>query len=204
MGRKRKTKSWKHTLFIFLLTFFTATVVSGASIVLLNHTKPWVAALVLLIVVFLHVVFDTVGTASTAATEPPHHARAAKKIYGAKQSIMLVKNADVVSTFTNDIVGDVTSTLGGAMAATIVLSLIREYPRMSAYEVSVNTLMLALVASLTVAGKALGKTLAIQRADHIIGIVGRIMAMFEDVIPWRTKDHKKQGGKKNGSARKDS
>jgi hypothetical protein len=192
LAKKRKAKGWKHTLFIFILTFIVATVVGGISIQVLNYTQLWVAVLILLLVILLHVGFDVIGTAAMAATEPPHHARAAKKIMGAKQAIRLVKNADVVATFSNDIIGDVTSTIGGAMATTIILVFIRQYPFMSAYEFWLNTLILALVASLMVASKAFSKTIAMQQANEIIGWVGKLMVVVEGLFPWRNREKKER------------
>ncbi|MCL0043818.1 hypothetical protein M1M96_01885, partial [Peptococcaceae bacterium] len=57
--------------------------------------------IVLIIIIFVGIVFDTFGTAATAAREKPFHAMAAKKVLGAKQSIYLVRNADRVANIAN-------------------------------------------------------------------------------------------------------
>jgi len=201
-GRKRK--SWKHLLTIFTLTFLIAAVVGGASELLMRYTTLALAWLILLLVILIHILFDIVGIAATAASEAPHHARAANKVHGARQSVFLVRNADLVANFANDIVGDVTGTLSGAMAASIVLDIMRYYPGLAETEIWLNTLMLALVASITVTGKAVGKSLAIREANEIIGLVGGILASVEQVTGWSLTVRTKRGGKKHGPARKDS
>ncbi len=199
-GRKRK--GWKHILFIFLASFSIAAVAGIGSELLMQHTSLVVAWLMLLVVIGLHISFDIVGIAATAANEAPHHARAANRVFGAQQAVYLVRNADVVANFANDIVGDVTGTLSGAMAATIVMDLIRFYPYLGSREIWLNTGMLALVASVTVTSKAFGKSFAINEADEIIGHVGTFVATLERVTGRTFTGRKKRGERKNGTARK--
>lgn len=201
-GRKRK--SWKHLLIVFLGSFIIAAIVGIGSELLMRNTSLWVAWLFLMLVIGVHIVFDIIGIAATAATEAPHHAKAANRVPGARQAVYLVRNADLVANVANDIVGDVTGTLSGAMAATIVMDILRLYPRFEAKEIWLNTLMLALVASLTVTGKALGKTFAIQDANEIVAAVGRMIASIEQITGWNLAGSKKRGGKKDGTTRKNS
>ncbi|MHB1406419.1 MAG: hypothetical protein ACYCV0_12625 [Desulfitobacteriaceae bacterium] len=203
MGSK-KTKGWKHLLLIFVGTFLTAALVGIGSELLVRHSSLLIAGLFLLAVIGTGIVFDIIGMAATAATEAPHHARAANRVFGAQQAIYLVRNADVVANFSNDIVGDVAGTLSGVTAATIVVDLLRYYPTLAAYEIWLSTGMLALAASLTITGKAAGKTFAMQEANEIIAIVGRLMATVEKVTGWTLTKPKKRGGRKNESARKNS
>ncbi|GAB6173908.1 hypothetical protein JCM15765_33860 [Paradesulfitobacterium aromaticivorans] len=203
MGSK-KTKGWKHLLLIFVGTFLTAALVGIGSELLVRHSSLLMAGLFLLAVIGTGIVFDIIGMAATAATEAPHHARAANRVFGAQQAVYLVRNADVVANFSNDIVGDVAGTLSGVTAATIVVDLLRYYPTLAAYEIWLSTGMLALAASLTITGKAAGKTFAMQEANEIIAIVGRLMATVEKVTGWTLTKPKKRGGRKNESARKNS
>ena len=203
MGSK-KTKGWKHLLLIFVGTFLTAALVGIGSELLVRHSSLLIAGLFLLAVIGTGIVFDIIGMAATAATEAPHHARAANRVFGAQQAVYLVRNADVVANFSNDIVGDVAGTLSGVTVATIVVDLLRYYPTLAAYEIWLSTGMLALAASLTITGKAAGKTFAMQEANEIISIVGRLMATVEKVTGWTLTKPKKRGGRKNESARKNS
>ncbi|MHB1652205.1 MAG: hypothetical protein ACYCVD_06965 [Desulfitobacteriaceae bacterium] len=200
----RRRKSFKHLSLVFVGTFIIAGIAGGSAELLMKHTSLLVAWLFLLVIILIHIIFDVIGIAATAATEVPHHARAANRVYGAKQAVALVRNADLVANFANDIVGDVTGTLSGAMAASIVIDAIRYYPRLAMGEVWVNTGMLALVASVTVTGKALGKSFAMHEANEIMATVGRILATIERITGLSFTGRKKRGGKKHGSARKNS
>lgn len=196
-----KRKSWKHLVFVFSLSFFIALLAGFGSELLMRKTSIWVAWILLFLVIGIHVAFDIIGIAATAATEKPHHAKAANRIEGAKQAVYLVRNADLVANFANDIVGDVTGTLSGAMAASIIIDLMRYYPSMESQEILWNTLMLAFVASVTVTTKALGKSFAIHEADAIISKVGVIIASLERVTG-RSFTQPKKGGKRSGDTRK--
>lgn len=200
----RKRKSWKHLFFIFVGSFAAAAVVGGGSEVFMRKMSLFWASVFLLVVVLVNILFDIIGMAATAATEAPHHARAANRVFGAKQAVHIVRNADFVANFANDIVGDITGTVSGAMAATIVVDLIRYSPGLSSWDVWLNTFMLALVASVTVTGKAAGKTFAIHEANNIIAAVGGVLATVEKVTGWNFMGQKKRGGNKNGSSRKHS
>ncbi|WP_242837060.1 hypothetical protein [Dehalobacter restrictus] len=149
--------------------------------------------ILLMVVITVGILFDIIGIAVTAADEAPHHARAAKKVFGAKQSVYLIKHADKVANFANDIVGDITGTLSGAMGATIILSLIAKFSVLSTWKVLLNVLILALIASLTVTGKAWGKTIAINEANRIVDMTGRVIASVEKVTGLSMTKNKRGG-----------
>lgn len=179
-----------------------AVIAGLGSEILMERTSILTALILLLVIVGINIAFDVIGIAATAATEKPHHAKAANRVPGARQTVYLVRNADTVANFANDIVGDVTGALSGGMAASIVLKLIQTYPTLMAREIWLSTLMIGLVASITVTGKALGKSFAIYEADEIMGRVGSIIARIEGITGWSFTDNKKKGGKRSGDSRK--
>ena len=201
----RKRKSWKHLVVVFIGSFVIAAIVGISSELLMRRTSSlWVAALFLLTVIGVHIVFDVIGIAATASSEAPHHAKAANRVKGARQAVYLVRHADLVANIANDVVGDVTGTLSGVMAAAIVIDIIRLYPTYGAKEIWLTTLMLALVASITITGKAVGKSFAIQDANTVIAWVGSVLAAVEQITGWNLTGMKKRGGKKDGATRKNS
>lgn len=201
----RKRKSLKHLMIVFVGSFVIAAIVGISSELMMRWTSSlWVAALFLLAVIGVHIVFDIIGIAATAASEAPHHAKAANRIRGARQAVYLVRHADLVANIANDVVGDVTGTLSGVMAAAMVLDIIRLYPTFGTKEIWLSTLMLALVASVTITGKAVGKSFAIQDANKIIAWVGSVVAAVERITGWNITGPKKRGGKKDGTSRKNS
>jgi CBS domain containing-hemolysin-like protein len=201
----RKRKSWKHLSLVFIGSFLIAAAVGISSELLMRKTSSfWVAIVLLLTVIGVHIIFDIIGIAATAAHEAPHHARAANRVKGGRQAVYLVRHADLVANMANDVVGDVTGTLSGVLAAAIVIDIVRLYPNLGTKEIWVTTVVLALVASITVTGKAIGKSLAIQEANQIIAWVGTTIASFEQITGWSLTGPKKRGGKKDGTTRKNT
>ncbi|MDS1030099.1 hypothetical protein RDV78_06275 [Bacillota bacterium LX-D] len=173
--------SIKHALFISMCAFLLAVGIGVGSQGLLKNISSLILAFTLLtLIILIGIIFDIIGTAVAAATEVPFHAKAARKVSGAKQAILLIRNADKVANFCNDVVGDVSGTLSGAIGATIISSLILSGNE--SHLVIGGTIMTGFIAALTVGGKALGKSFAINEADNIIFKVGKILAWVENII----------------------
>lgn len=161
--------------------FVMAAIVSFFSNQAMSKLHVGLAVAILVVLVLIGVVFDTVGTAVTAADEKPFHAMAAKKLGGATQGLWLVRNADRVANFCNDIVGDIAGTITGAAGATIAMQLARMVGYRSA-ELILGLVVVGLVAGLTVGGKAGGKMFALRHANDVVFRVGRLIHGFERLI----------------------
>ena len=70
------------------------------------------AFIVLLLIVFLGILFDIIGVAVMSANEKPFHSMAAKKLPGAVEAMKLLRSAEKVSSFCNDVVGDICGVVG--------------------------------------------------------------------------------------------
>ena len=172
-----------------LLTFTISLIISflfGSSLTL------WVSILALVVVIFAGIIFDIIGTAVTAATETPFHAMASDKVKGSRQAIYLVRHADQVANLCNDVVGDISGTIGGVLIAGVVLGLIHSHPSLKEKEQFINPFAIATVAAVTVAGKAFGKSLAIDRANDIVFAVGKLLAVFKINLDFNPKRGKKK------------
>ena len=110
---------------------------------------------------------------------PPFNAQAARKLYGAKQAVKLIRNADLVANFCNDVIGDISGTLSGAIGAGIVLKLAQMFGSMDL--ILAGAVMTSLIAALTVGGKAVGKRIAINHCNAIISRVARVVAWWEEL-----------------------
>jgi len=171
--------SWLRALYIGGGTFFLAMAISLLSKFLLSRIASLVLAFsMLLLIIIIGIVFDIIGIAAAAAKEAPFHAKAAKKIKGATQSLKIVRNADRVASFCNDVVGDIAGTLSGAIGAAIALELVI-LRNNDVVDLIAGTIMAGFVAALTVGGKAWGKNYAIYQATEIISKVGRVLAAIE-------------------------
>jgi CBS domain containing-hemolysin-like protein len=159
-----------------LLTFVLSLILSYLANLILGVLVVYFAFVILLLVILLGVAVDMVGFAAVAADAAPLNAKAANKVSGARQAVRLIQNADQVAVFCSDVMGDISSTLAGAMGAVIVFRLITELHLASNWYTIVMT---ALVAAVTVCGKALGKGIAIQEANEIMLRLGKLVAWVE-------------------------
>ena len=92
-----------------------------------------------------------------------------------------------MSSICNDVVGDICGVVSGSASATIAAQILENFefswPRI------VSLVMSALVAGLTVGGKAVGKTFAINSCTVIISFVGRLIYTIQHISSvFRKKD----------------
>lgn len=161
------------------LGVFAATVVFSffAETITNKLAGIYPAFIFLLLIIIISVIFDIIGTAATAADEAPFHAKAAKKVHGARQSVYLVRNADRVANFTQDVVGDIAGIVAGALGISLIVQVVLLFPSNDVFVP--NIIITAVIAALTVGGKAYGKGVAVSKANEIIFGVGRILAVVE-------------------------
>jgi len=174
--------SIKWSVSIAVITFVLAAIFSVASNMVLNGVAWYTGLVVVLIIVFIGIFFDMLGIAATAADETPFHAMAAKKVYGARYSIKIVRNADRFASFCNDVIGDISGIISGTASAIVIIQLAVSFQLEggSLREYIVSVTLTSIIASLTVGGKALGKTFAITYSKDIIFRVGKVLQFFED------------------------
>ena len=120
------------------------------------------------------IVFDIIGLAVNVAQEESFHAQGTKKVKSAKTAIKLIRNAGRTSSICNDVIGDVASVLSGAMSAIVSLKITSTY----GMDDSVQYIISAIVAALTIGGKAIGKGIAIKHADRIVNTVSKIISVI--------------------------
>jgi len=161
---------------VFFLSIALSAVLSLLSSHALDGAGLLVAFLVLAAFIALGIIFDIIGIAVTAADPPPFHSMAAHKEKGAKEALRLLRNADKVSSFCNDVVGDICGIVSGSTVAVIVVELQRLLPFIPA--VLLSLCITALTSGLTIGGKALGKRLAIESSTRVVHTVGRALALF--------------------------
>ena len=160
---------------VFLLSFILAIVFSSGSSFVANYANSIILGIIIIIVIIIGIIFDMIGVAVLTSNESSLHAKASKKIRGAKEAIYLLKNAPKVSSICNDVVGDVCGIVSGSLGAVLTIN-IASYFNWNI--VIVTTVITALISSLTVGGKAIFKTVATKKADNIVYNVGKTMSFF--------------------------
>ncbi len=157
---------------ISIVTFFVAIVLGYASLVMMDKLSLFGAIIILLLIVFMGIFFDLLGIAVTAATETPFHSMAASKVIGAKYSIKIIRNAGAVANFFNDVIGDIAGIISGSATAAIIIKM---NETMTLERTLASILLTAMIASITVGGKAIGKEIALRHANYIVYQIGRIV-----------------------------
>jgi CBS domain containing-hemolysin-like protein len=181
--RKSHAVALRHAVAIAIWAFLFAGITGLASQAGAERIDIFAAGLALLaVIIVVGVLFDIVGVAATAAQEAPLNARAAHQVFGATHAVRLVRNAHQVASICNDVVGDVSGTLSGAIGVTLVLKML-EQPSESAIVLS-TTLMTASIAALVVGGKAYGKVIAIEQGTEIMFRVGQLLAWVDRLLPF--------------------
>ena len=175
-AKKERNKTIRWVVTIFFVTILISGTISFTSDLLMANSSMFVAFIILLAIVFIGIIFDVIGVAVTSADEKPFHSMAARKVPGAQESIRLLRNAERVSSICNDVVGDICGVVSGSASATIAVQMLNNLK--TANETWIPLGMSALVAGLTVGGKAIGKTFAVHSCTKIVHGVGKILWAF--------------------------
>ena len=169
-------KKTKWLLTVLLISFLLSIVMSITSEGLIPKVNVVIGIIIILFFIFIAVIFDMIGVAITAQEETPFHSMASKKIKGSTHSVKLLKNADKIASICNDVVGDVAGVVSGS-AGVLVASTISDYFGINKSLVVLVTT--AVIASLTITGKAYGKSIAIKNSKEITKQVGKVLHKFQ-------------------------
>ena len=175
-AKKERNTTIRWVVTIFFVTILISGTISFTSDLLMANSSMFVAFIILLAIVFIGIIFDVIGVAVTSADEKPFHSMASRKVPGAQESIRLLRNAERVSSICNDVVGDICGVVSGSASATIAVQMLNNLK--TGNETWIPLGMSALVAGLTVGGKAIGKTFAVHSCTKIVHGVGKILWAF--------------------------
>ena len=100
---------------------------------------------------------------------------ASQKIKGAKTAVKLKKNASKVSSFCNDVVGDICGIISGSTAAVIAINLANTSNFNS---LLITLIVMGIVSSITIGGKAIFKGVAISKSNKILFKFAKIICIF--------------------------
>ncbi len=178
--KKRKSKkksSVKWIVSAFLMSFFITSILSAVSDKITDVLHVAMAVAVLAAVILLGIVFDIIGLAVATADLGPFNAMAAKKNRVGKKAVWLINNADKVSSFCNDIVGDIAGIVSGATGAGIAAKLFVDFEHNQAFLLTLC--ITSLIAAMTVGFKAMGKGLALKYSRSIVLSVATLLCGFK-------------------------
>jgi len=184
---KKKTNI-KWLLKVVFISLIASIVFTLASTEILGNTGYIMSFTILAIFVIVGIIFDVVGIAVTAASEAPFNSMATRRQHGAAEALRLIKNANRVTCYCNDVIGDVTGIVSGTTAALIAARLMDGF---NSESLMFPVIISAVVTGVTVGGKAIGKTLAFNKSTEIVHGVGKMLHLMH-IMPFASQEKEKQ------------
>lgn len=173
--KKRRFVDLNWVIKITLCAFFLSLIFSLITDELVPNINAILGILLVLMIIVIGVIFDMIGVAVTACDIRPFNSMASKRVKGSKTAIWLIKNSEKVSSFCNDVIGDVCGIISGSLGILISGTISAEFE----LNISVVTLLLtSIIAAFTIGGKALGKSYAINKSDVIVFKFAKIIRLF--------------------------
>ena len=171
---KNKTE-WNWIFKVVLISFTLSIVMSYVSTTTIPNINIIAGTVVTLLFIGLGILFDIIGVAVTSADEKIFNSMSARKIKGASLAVKMKKSAPKVSSLCCDIVGDTCGIISGTATATIATSL----SKITHINILLVTLLSsAIAASLTIGGKAIGKSFAMNKSNIILYEFAKIISIF--------------------------
>lgn len=175
--KEKKGRRWVIT--VILLTFVISALLQMIQAGLMSRVNLAMAFVILIVFVLIGILFDIIGVAVTSANEIPFHSLSSQKIRGAKESVRLIRSADRVGSFCNDVIGDIVGIISGSATTVIVAMILSSGVNVNNFVMT--TIMTAVVAALTIGGKAAGKRIAIDRSNEIVFFVGKVISFIAPI-----------------------
>ncbi len=172
---KKEKVNWGWIITIVIVSFIISFFLSFVSEMTIPKLPLIIGIIITLLFILLGIIFDIIGVSVTAADEAIFHSMNSRKVKGASVAVKFKKNADKVSSFCCDVIGDVCGIISGAAGTTIALILITSFhfnALLTALTVS------AVIASLTIGGKAIGKSFAINKSSIILYEFAKFVSNF--------------------------
>lgn len=171
---KKKTDG-KWVLTISILSFLISLVFSFIGETVIPNAHIAISIMLIFIFVFLGIIFDMIGVAVTVADISTFNSMATKKVKGAKIGVNLIKKAPKVSSFCNDVIGDICGIISGSTGVSIAIIIADQF---NFNLLLVTLLITAFIAAITIGGKALGKSFAINNSNVILYRFVKIISIF--------------------------
>lgn len=177
--RKEKIKkehvNVKWIIEIVVMAFAISFGLSLVSQTTIPKLSTWVGVIITLLFIMIGIIFDIVGVAVNSADEKVFHSMNARQVKGSKVAVKFKKNADKVSSFCNDVIGDICGIISGAAGTTIAVNIANS---LNVELLFVNLTVAAIIAALTIGGKAMGKSFAMNKSDIILYEFAKIVSIF--------------------------
>ena len=172
---KKEKVNWKWIITIICVSFLISFFMSFISQMTIPKLPLVIGIIITLLFILFGILFDIIGVSVTSADEAVFHSMNSRKVKGANIAVRFKKNADKVSSFCCDVIGDVCGIISGASGTTITLILVETFHRNL---LLTGLTVAAFIASLTIGGKAIGKSFAINKSDIILYAFAKFISNF--------------------------
>ncbi|HEY8416562.1 MAG TPA: hypothetical protein VIK93_00850 [Limnochordales bacterium] len=168
---RRSESGLRRGLSIGLIAMVIAIALGGPLGGVLQNVS-WVTGLLTLAgVIGFAILADILAVAAAAGDEVPLNAMAADRVVGAREAILIVRNASTVNSIFGDVIGDICGTISGVVATPIILSLNAAYPALPLPLITMA--VLGVVAFFTIGGKAAEKAFAVRASTSVLLLAGK-------------------------------
>lgn len=160
---------------IVIITFIISILLSLIAQMTIPNLSLILGILVTLLFIAIGILFDIIGVAVTTADEAVFHSMSSRKVRGANVAVQFKKNADKVSSFCCDVIGDICGVISGTAATAIAAILVAEF---NLNVLVTGLIVTAIISALTIGGKAIGKSFAMNKSDIILYEFAKFVSYF--------------------------
>lgn len=161
---------------IICWAFVISLVFSLVNASVMPRLPLWGGALFLFGFIVIGIFFDIIATAAAVASQTPFHSMNTRGIKGAKHALTLIRNGEKVTNFCGDVVGDVCGIMSGGALVILIDTMVKEHGFPLLYT---GLLLTAVVASLTIGGKAISKSYSLRNGNQIIYQTALFICLFK-------------------------
>lgn len=172
--KKKVDKKW--LLIVSIVSFLISLFFSFIGETIIPNAHISISIILVFSFIALGIIFDIIGISVTVADLKTFNSMATKRVKGAKLAVKMIKNASKVSSFCNDVIGDICGIISGSTGVSIAI-LIAD--RLDVSLLLVTLLITAFISALTIGGKALGKSYAINNCDAILYRFVKVLIVFK-------------------------
>lgn len=173
--KNKQFVDYKWIITVTVLAFFISLFFSFISETTIPNANALVATLVILLFIVIGIIFDMIGISITVADIKTFNSMATKQVKGAKIAVRLIRNNEKASSFCNDVIGDICGIISGS-AGVALASILSKTTNISLFQMTL--FITAIIASLTIGGKAIGKSTAINKSTVILYKFSKIVSIF--------------------------
>lgn len=172
---KKKIVDYKWILIITVIAFIISFIFTLISEIAIPNISLIMGIFLTILFIVVGVFFDMIGVAITVSDIAPLNSMASKKVRGAKTAILIKKNAEKVSSFCNDVIGDICGIISGSSGSVVAIKLSNT---LQIDKIIIVLITMGIISALTIGGKALEKGIAIKKSDKILFRFAYILSFF--------------------------